>query len=78
MIKYKQIYLDYFGLTTADWIACTWCKVSAIDFHHGIFKSQGGKDVIENIIPVCRHCHTHAHSDKEFNNHLINEHLQNL
>ena len=71
MVGYKKIYLDYYGLTTQDWIACLGCGGTSIDIHHLIFKSQGGKDVIENLAAVCRECHIKAHSDQIFNQSLI-------
>lgn len=78
MIKYKQIYLQHFGLTTADWIGCVNCSKTSIDIHHLTFKSQGGKDIIENLAAVCRTCHTIAHANKEFNESIRTKHLQNL
>ena len=49
MVLYKQVYLDYYGITPQDWIGCENCNKTSVDLHHLIFKSQGGKDNIENL-----------------------------
>jgi len=72
MKKYKQNYLDYHNLTTADFIACKHCFKKASDLHHLVFKSQGGGDNAENLVALCRDCHNKAHNSKEFNENLKN------
>ena len=75
MQKYKKVYLDYYGLTVADWIPCKSCGTTAIDIHHIEPKGMGGsktKDVIENLVALCRECHNKAHDSKEFNENLKN------
>ena len=32
--------------------------------HHIIFKSQGGEDTAENLITLCRYCHSQRHGIK--------------
>jgi 5-methylcytosine-specific restriction endonuclease McrA len=78
MVKYKKIFLDFWGLTIADFIPCINCGSIAVDLHHLIFKSQGGKDLPENLAPICRNCHNRAHSDKVFNNYLKELHEDNI
>ncbi len=70
MKKYKQIYLKHFDFCEQDIILCENCNAVAVDIHHVVFKSQGGKDEIKNLIALCRNCHTLAHEKKEFNNKL--------
>ncbi len=45
---------------------CELCKKWGTDPpHHIIFKSQGGDDVPENLINLCRECHDDAHGKGE-------------
>jgi len=60
--RHVKIYLDYFGYDTTDWIPCEICGSSANDIHHIEARGMGGnpkgdKDVIENLMAVCRSCH---------------------
>lgn len=78
MIKYKKIFLDFWGYSPEEYISCTGCGTTSVDIHHLTFKSQGGKDEVENLAPVCRNCHNEAHSNKEFNNKLKIKHNANI
>lgn len=54
--------MDYFGYTIACFIPCEVCGARATDVHHidcrGIGGDpQGKKDVIENLMGLCRTCH---------------------
>jgi 5-methylcytosine-specific restriction endonuclease McrA len=42
---------------------CHWCRVDggALDLHHYLRRSQGGKDNWSNLIPVHRLCHSYIH-----------------
>jgi 5-methylcytosine-specific restriction endonuclease McrA len=59
---------------TKDWIAvrrivlardkhrCRACSQGhGLDVHHVIARSLGGGDVSENLIALCRHCHSSVH-----------------
>jgi len=39
-------------------VCWTWTEAPP---HHIIYKSQGGRDVAENLITLCRACHTQLH-----------------
>lgn len=41
---------------------CRLCGRPAQDAHHLIFRSHGGDDVPENLIPLCRRCHDSIHA----------------
>jgi 5-methylcytosine-specific restriction endonuclease McrA len=46
---------------------CWGCsRHEAVDLHHIVFKSRGGTDDVENLIPLCRICHDH-------NSNILNE-----
>ena len=71
MQKYKKKYLKYHKIGEQDKPLCEWCKSAYIvDIHHLVFRSQGGKDNIENLIGTCRECHEKAHRYREFNEKL--------
>ena len=60
-MNYKQKCLKYYGYGEQDFIPCMVCGLQASDVHHIKYKSQGGKDNIENLIILCRSCHNKAH-----------------
>ena len=70
MKKHVKVYHDYFGYYYGEFIACENCSAKSVDIHHLTFKSELGKDVIENLMALCRDCHTKAHESKEFNEQL--------
>lgn len=45
---------------------CRGCGADTIQPHHIIFRSQGGKDDITNVILLCPECHARADHDPEF------------
>lgn len=67
MQKHTKIYLDYFGHSKLDfeYISCEVCKFNQIvDVHHIKHGASGRKNNIENLIGICRSCHTNAHNEK--------------
>lgn len=79
MRKHTKIYLDYFGYTAGDWIACEVCGQKAVDIHHIEPRGMGGdpqgkKDVIENLQALCRKCHHEA----DFGTKLPKEKLKEI
>lgn len=78
---HTKIYLDYFGLTKADFIPCEICGDTAVDIHHIEARGMGGnpsgsKDVIENLQAVCRRCHIDYGDKTEFKEKLKELHLK--
>lgn len=60
MKKHTKIYLQHFQLTGHEFIPCEVCGVKSVDIHHIECRGKGGskeKDVIENLMAVCRACH---------------------
>lgn len=61
----KVLHKDYKKACVAvferDKGCCVLCGRQGNDFHHVIFRSQGGKDVPENLVVLCRNCHDKAH-----------------
>ena len=71
MQKHVRVYMDHFGYGEQDWMPCELCGGKAVDVHH--LDGRGpGKDIIENLVGLCRDCHVRAHSSKEFNEAVRN------
>jgi 5-methylcytosine-specific restriction endonuclease McrA len=79
MKAHIKVYLKHFGYDTSDIILCENCGKTAIDIHHLKFRSQGGQDVIENLMALCRECHFEVHNGTKIKTEdLIEKHLKNL
>ncbi len=64
--------MKHYGYGEQDFIPCAVCDSKAIDIHH--LRGRGkNKDVISNLIALCRTCHTKAHD-----NELTKEYLQKV
>lgn len=60
MVKHVKVYMDYFGYGEQDVIPCEVCGARAVDIHH--INGRGkGKDVIKNLVALCRYHHNAAH-----------------
>jgi len=66
MQKHVRVYLKHFGYGEQDWIACERCGGTAVDIHH-IDGRGPGKDVINNLVALCRKCHKAVHDDPKRN-----------
>ena len=63
MTNHCKIYMKYFDYVTAEEVLCEACGKSANDVHH--INGRGrDKDVIENLMALCRRHHTMAHEEK--------------
>ena len=61
MKPYIKTYFNYFGYTIADNLSCEVCGGSGADIHHIHRKGMGGSkllDIIENLMCLCRSCHS--------------------
>jgi len=83
MKKHTKVYLQGMGYDTTDFIPCEVCGGQAVDIHHIEARGMGGSkeaDTIENLMALCRDCHTrygdvkhhkewlkHIHERKLFN-----------
>ncbi len=82
MKAYTKIYFNYFNIAYNesgwhDYIACEYCGAESVDTHH--INGRGkGKDVIENLIALCRKCHDSAHNEILPKNYLQEIHNRNL
>jgi hypothetical protein len=57
---------------------CRWCgrTNAGIHLHHVIYRSNGGKHLLENLIALCGEHHALVHSDKPFYQPLLLELLE--
>ncbi len=78
MQKHVKIYMTKFEYGEQDVILCENCGKVAVDIHHLIFKSLGGKNNIENLMALDRKCHLMAHADRKMNGRLKKVHLDYL
>ena len=70
MKKHVKIYLNHFDYGEQDFIPCECCQKKAVDIHH--IKGRGkDKDVIGNLMALCRKCHTMAHDEKLSDSDLL-------
>jgi hypothetical protein len=65
MTPHCKIYMQHFDFITESEIMCEACGRPAIDIHH--INGRGkGKDVISNLMALCRKCHTRAHGGNDY------------
>ena len=60
----RQLTYDWFGE------ACTICNGYPTDLHHLVFRSQQGRGVYRNLMPLCIPCHKRAHTERAFADEL--------
>ena len=63
MQPHTKIYMRYFDYKVQAEVFCEACGRPAVDIHH--IEGRGeGKDVIKNLMALCRKCHTLVHESK--------------
>jgi 5-methylcytosine-specific restriction endonuclease McrA len=68
MKSYVKLYLDLMGYDISDWIPCEVCEAQAVDINHIDSRKIGGTkkpERIENLMAMCRKCHTELADIKE-------------
>lgn len=84
MKPHTKIYLDHFGYDeSATYIPCEICESPSVDIHHIESRGMGGdpqrkKDTIENLMALCRSCHSTYGDIKEFTDYLQKIHKLRL
>ena len=83
MKAHTKIYFNFFGIDYDpqsgwhDFIKCELCDAEAVDIHHIEARGMGGsklKDVIINLMALCRSCHTEFGDLTHFKAFLSEEH----
>ena len=75
MKKHVKMFMDYWGISTADVTPCFACDGEygvIVDVHHLENRASGGdpkglKDRPDNLIGLCRRCHTLAERKEHYN-----------
>jgi 5-methylcytosine-specific restriction endonuclease McrA len=84
MNKHTKVYCDFFKYDEGDFIPCEICGRKAVDIHHIESRGMGGsnnKDVIENLMAVCRKCHIEFGDEtylKEMLKNIHGIHMKNV
>ena len=83
MQLHTKIYFDFFGYDISDFVPCEMCGTRATDIHHIEARGMGGdpqgkKDVIENLMALCRSCHDHYGDRAEYMDMLTVAHGMKL
>jgi hypothetical protein len=83
MQRHTKIYLDFYGYGEQDFVPCIGCNSRAVDVHHIDARGMGGnpnadKDVIENLVGLCRICHEKAEHSNPFNEWIQSKHLTRI
>ena len=56
----------WFGVGEQDVVICEVCaNAIATDGHHVIYRSAGGRNIPENLLLLCRECHSSFHNNDE-------------
>jgi predicted restriction endonuclease len=75
--------MNYYGYRVPEEVMCEWCeKDLAVDVNHISPRGMGGKnpskDVIENLIALCRICHNMFEAKGITKEEMKEKHLNNL
>lgn len=65
MQKHVKIYMTHFDYKGEEYIPCEICKGKSVDIHH--VNGRGvGKNVISNLMALCRTCHNEIHNTSKY------------
>jgi len=81
MKAHTKIYLSHFKYDVSDFIPCELCNDKAVDIHHIECRGMGGtikKDVIDNLMALCRKCHIDYGDKKQHIDYLKEVHLNKI
>jgi 5-methylcytosine-specific restriction endonuclease McrA len=79
--NHTKVYLKGMGYSTTDFICCEVCQGQAVDIHHIESRGMGGSkiaDTIENLMALCRNCHTEYGDKKQHKEMLTATHNHHL
>jgi 5-methylcytosine-specific restriction endonuclease McrA len=79
--NHTKVYLKGMGYSTTDFIPCEVCGATAVDIHHIESRGMGGSkiaDTIENLMALCRNCHTEYGDKKQHKEMLTATHNHHL
>ena len=63
MNPHVKVYMQYFDFVSQSEVMCEACGCPAVDIHH--INGRGKeKDIISNLVALCRKHHTMCHDEK--------------
>ena len=74
MKPHVKIYLTAMSYDVSDFIFCEVCEAQAVDIHHIESRGMGGtkrEDTIDNLMAMCRKCHSELGDIKELKEKLL-------
>jgi 5-methylcytosine-specific restriction endonuclease McrA len=77
MKNHTKVYMQHFNYAGDEFIPCECCTAKAVDIHHIHARGMGGsksKDDIENLMAVCRTCHTKYGDAPQHLDYLVKRH----
>jgi len=84
VVKYKRVYLEFFGYGEQDMVPSEYSGLRAVTIHHLTPKSKGGTDEIWNLMALTADEHDRVHfpkpneDGKAFNDLLKRTHAEQL
>jgi hypothetical protein len=81
MKKHTKVYMSYFKYDVGDFIPCEVCGTTAVDIHHINCRGMGGsqiKDIISNLMALCRKCHLEYGDKKQHLEYLTKIHADKV
>lgn len=58
MQNHTKVYYNFFELIESDFVPCSNCGACAVDIHHIERRNKTKNDFIENLVALCRSCHS--------------------
>ena len=63
----------------SGWTCCIYCgKPRGIEVHHYIERSRGGLGIPQNLVCLCKACHTKVHQGDTYLQNFIREYLSEI
>lgn len=81
MKNHTKVYFKHFGYSGQEFIPCEVCNQRAVDIHHIEARGMGGsgkKDEIQNLMALCRVCHSKYGDIKQYKEFLIEAHNKRI
>ena len=79
MKDHTKLYLEtlYPNHCQGEYLPCEFCQANMVDIHHIYPRGMGGtsKDVIENLMGLCRDCHVEYGDKVLYRDSLISIHF---
>ena len=57
------------------WPCCIWCGRPYVEVHHYIERSRGGLGIEQNLVCLCKRCHTKIHKGDTDLQNFVREYL---